>query len=72
MERVEEALDTLLPMLPNLQYYRFNPSKITGTFQATLFVRLTQLSILLGLEVILVGFYRRLQSRTVDEPCTIL
>ncbi|KAG0585410.1 hypothetical protein M758_2G009100 [Ceratodon purpureus] len=25
VERVEEALDTLLPMLPNLQYYRFNP-----------------------------------------------
>jgi hypothetical protein len=54
---VEEALDTLLPMLPNLQYYRFNPSKTTETFQATLFVRKTHLSILLGLVVILVGFF---------------
>ncbi|XP_024394241.1 phospholipase A I isoform X2 [Physcomitrium patens] len=25
VERAEEALDTLLPMLPNLQYFRFNP-----------------------------------------------
>ncbi|EFJ31555.1 hypothetical protein SELMODRAFT_408233 [Selaginella moellendorffii] len=25
VERVEEALDTLLPLLPDLQYYRFNP-----------------------------------------------
>ncbi len=26
VERTEEALDTLLPMLPGLQYFRFNPS----------------------------------------------
>eukprot|EP00250_Pteridium_aquilinum_P010694 c19570_g1_i2 orf=492-3833(-) len=25
VERVEEALDTLLPMLPDIQYFRFNP-----------------------------------------------
>lgn len=25
VERVEETLDTLLPMLPDIQYFRFNP-----------------------------------------------
>lgn len=28
VERVEEALDTLLPMLPDIQYFRFNPGNI--------------------------------------------
>lgn len=25
VDRVEEALSTLLPMLPEIQYFRFNP-----------------------------------------------
>lgn len=25
VDRVEEALSTLLPMLPDIQYFRFNP-----------------------------------------------
>lgn len=28
VERVEEALSTLLPMLPDIHYFRFNPGKI--------------------------------------------
>lgn len=28
VDRVEEALSTLLPMLPEMQYYRFNPGMI--------------------------------------------
>lgn len=27
VDRVEEALSTLLPMLPEIQYFRFNPGK---------------------------------------------
>jgi hypothetical protein len=29
VERVEETLDTLIPMLPEMQYFRFNPGKST-------------------------------------------
>lgn len=28
VDRVEEVLDTLIPMLPEMQYYRFNPGKL--------------------------------------------
>ena len=28
VERVEEAVDTLLPMLPDIQYFRFNPGDL--------------------------------------------
>ena len=27
VDRVEEALSTLLPMIPEIQYFRFNPGK---------------------------------------------
>lgn len=28
VDRVEEALSTLLPMLPEIQYFRFNPGML--------------------------------------------
>ena len=28
VDRVEEALNTLLPMLPEIQYFRFNPGTV--------------------------------------------
>lgn len=28
VDRVEEALSTLLPMLPDIQYFRFNPGRL--------------------------------------------
>lgn len=28
VDRVEETLSTLLPMLPDVQYFRFNPGKV--------------------------------------------
>jgi hypothetical protein len=31
VERVEEALDTLAPLVPNLEYVRFNPGKHVWT-----------------------------------------
>lgn len=30
VERVEETLDTLIPMLPEMQYFRFNPGNSTS------------------------------------------
>lgn len=32
VDRVEEALSTLLPMLPEIQYFRFNPGTRSGVF----------------------------------------
>lgn len=28
VDRVEETLSTLLPLLPDVQYFRFNPGKV--------------------------------------------
>ena len=28
VDRVEEVLDTLIPLLPEIQYYRFNPGEL--------------------------------------------
>lgn len=38
MERVEETLDTLMPMLPDIQYFRFNPGKLIVTIAYCLII----------------------------------
>lgn len=37
VDRAEEALSTLLPMLPEIQYYRFNPGSISVMFSLLFF-----------------------------------
>jgi hypothetical protein len=44
VERVEETLDTLIPMLPEMQYFRFNPGNLTSKEA----VRLTNINIIIS------------------------
>jgi hypothetical protein len=45
VERVEETLDTLIPMLPEMQYFRFNPGKLTSKEGQ---LRLTNINIIIS------------------------
>ena len=60
VDRVEEALSTLLPMLPEIQYFRFNPGMLL-TLELHIMTKRKDGSVNgLGLPRALVGFINSL------------